>query len=625
MITQEFNLNMIPDSAPVIVHCDQYDDGTGRLIIKLYKGTTTYSPSGTAIIQGMKPDGRGFAYDATLSGNTVIANLTEQMTAIAGRVSCQIVVSETSGRTGTFVFYLDVQKSALPADSDMSKSEYQIVEQAIEDSEAWAVGKRNGQPVTSEDETYHNNAKYYAEQAAIGHVVSFNGRQGEVTPQSGDYTAAQVGAVASTEKGANNGIATLDSAGKVPSSQLPSYVDDVIEGYYYNSKFYKESYHTTEITAETGKIYVDIPSGKTYRWSGTAYTKISDPNAMETDGSNASNSVIFSGSFTVGSRASGSTVGTNSLADGLNATASGNYSHAEGSGAKATANSSHAEGLSTQANASASHAEGAYTVAGYAYQHVSGKYNDNKSTTLFEVGNGTGSSAKSNALEVYSNGDLNITGEYKKNGSVWTPNDPNISDAWASGNLYVVGVYRIYNNTLYKCNTEHTSTSSNYPGSSYGYWTAVKVGDELASLNSGLTDIKNLIGYPIIANGVFIGSAHMQATSNGFTQSYDSSDSSMWLYGSSTNSNDGYITPLPEFSNYTLLRAILYTYNGDSSIDVGFTSSTNIKLNTFLSPYFIDDAAGWHIISLTIPSNAAYLGIHIANQRGLKINRMWLE
>ena len=76
-------------------------------------------------------------------------------------------------------------------------------------------------------------------------------------------------------KGQHNGLATLDSNGKVPSSQLPSYVDDVIEGYYYNSKFYKEESHKNEIAGESGKIYTDLGNNKTYRWSGTTYTEIS--------------------------------------------------------------------------------------------------------------------------------------------------------------------------------------------------------------------------------------------------------------------------------------------------------------------------------------------------------------
>jgi hypothetical protein len=68
-----------------------------------------------------------------------------------------------------------------------------------------------------------------------------------------------------------------DEIGKIKSILLPSYVDDVVEGYYHNGKFYKEAAHTTEITAEAGKIYVDIPTSHSYRWSGTAYVDISNP------------------------------------------------------------------------------------------------------------------------------------------------------------------------------------------------------------------------------------------------------------------------------------------------------------------------------------------------------------
>ena len=69
--------------------------------------------------------------------------------------------------------------------------------------------------------------------------------------------------------------ATLDSSGHVPSSQLPSYVDDVIEGYYSNGKFYSDSAKTKEITGEGGKIYTDLATNKTYRWGGTAWVEIS--------------------------------------------------------------------------------------------------------------------------------------------------------------------------------------------------------------------------------------------------------------------------------------------------------------------------------------------------------------
>ena len=96
-------------------------------------------------------------------------------------------------------------------------------------------------------------------------------------PLSGDVTlgAADVSAIPASEKGTANGVAELDETGKVPSAQLPSYVDEVIEGYFSGGKFYKESAHTTEITGESGKIYVDLDTNKTYRWSGSGYVEIS--------------------------------------------------------------------------------------------------------------------------------------------------------------------------------------------------------------------------------------------------------------------------------------------------------------------------------------------------------------
>lgn len=105
------------------------------------------------------------------------------------------------------------------------------------------------------------------------------------THDSRYYTESEIDTKLNTKlntslKGAASGLAELDSTGRVPSSQLPSYVDDVIEGYLYDSKFYKESAHTTQITGETGKIYVDLTSNKTYRWSGSAFAVISETLAL---------------------------------------------------------------------------------------------------------------------------------------------------------------------------------------------------------------------------------------------------------------------------------------------------------------------------------------------------------
>ena len=106
------------------------------------------------------------------------------------------------------------------------------------------------------------------------------------------YTASEVGAIATTDKGSANGVATLDSNGKVPASQLPSYVDDVIEVYGISgttaltSGWLSTTSNGSAITPETGKIYVlmaDFPStnpvystNSQFRWSGSSYVQIYD-------------------------------------------------------------------------------------------------------------------------------------------------------------------------------------------------------------------------------------------------------------------------------------------------------------------------------------------------------------
>lgn len=85
-------------------------------------------------------------------------------------------------------------------------------------------------------------------------------------------------------KGKANGFASLDGNGLVPSSQLPSYVDDVIEAYatydisetgkLSNIKLYSDLDHANPITGESGKIYLNITQGEPpyqFRWSGTQF------------------------------------------------------------------------------------------------------------------------------------------------------------------------------------------------------------------------------------------------------------------------------------------------------------------------------------------------------------------
>lgn len=93
-------------------------------------------------------------------------------------------------------------------------------------------------------------------------------------------------------KGQPNGLAELDGNGKVPASQLPSYVDDVVDAYatytvsptgvLQNIQLYADAEHETPIVGERDKIYVNVTPGEVsyqFRWSGSQWVHI-DSNAI---------------------------------------------------------------------------------------------------------------------------------------------------------------------------------------------------------------------------------------------------------------------------------------------------------------------------------------------------------
>ena len=92
--------------------------------------------------------------------------------------------------------------------------------------------------------------------------VSFDG--------SADITIEDNTKIPTSQKGVAGGVATLNDSGQIPSAQLPSYVDDTIEG----------TLATFPKPGESGKIYVDTDTDLTYRWSGSQYVEISKSLAL---------------------------------------------------------------------------------------------------------------------------------------------------------------------------------------------------------------------------------------------------------------------------------------------------------------------------------------------------------
>lgn len=129
---------------------------------------------------------------------------------------------------------------------------------------AWA--NVSGKPTTFAPSAHNHNDLYYQKSEVDGKLS---------------------GKAASSHKHGAADITSVNASaitGTIAAANLPSFVDDVIEGYLNGGKFYKEKKtdgtYATEITAETGKIYVNLNDNKTYRWGGSAYVVISDTIAL---------------------------------------------------------------------------------------------------------------------------------------------------------------------------------------------------------------------------------------------------------------------------------------------------------------------------------------------------------
>lgn len=148
--------------------------------------------------------------------------------------------------------------------ADSAKSVKYATSAGSANAVAWA--NVSGKPTTFAPSAHNHNDLYYQKSEVDGKLS---------------------GKAASSHKHGAADITSVNASaitGIIDAAHLPSFVDDVIEGYYSNSKFYKtkssDGAYTTEITGESGKIYVNLDDNKTYRWSGTAFVVISETIAL---------------------------------------------------------------------------------------------------------------------------------------------------------------------------------------------------------------------------------------------------------------------------------------------------------------------------------------------------------
>lgn len=136
MVTNEFKLSMTPQFNNPVVGVSQYDTGARTLKFNLYaNGAQLIIPSGTtAVINGAKPDGTAFSYPMTVGDTYVQIAVQEQMTAVAGTVIAEIVLTGTDGSIGTSNFKMMVERSPLD-EGVISESDISVIQEAVEDAQ----------------------------------------------------------------------------------------------------------------------------------------------------------------------------------------------------------------------------------------------------------------------------------------------------------------------------------------------------------------------------------------------------------------------------------------------------------------------------------------------------------
>ena len=119
-------------------------------------------------------------------------------------------------------------------------------------------------------------------------ITALQGRtttaENNITNLQSRMTTVETEKIDANEKGAANGVAQLDSSGKIPSTQLPSYVDDVLEGTANNvtttaagtltADSFTLTGESSPCTPEDGKTYVDTTSNVQFRWTGSVFVSM---------------------------------------------------------------------------------------------------------------------------------------------------------------------------------------------------------------------------------------------------------------------------------------------------------------------------------------------------------------
>ena len=229
MANQYYDVRVNINKTDVIDSGLRFTQGDSNVIflrIAVMNGDSKFDASDTTpSVNFVKPDGTYVVGTPVASGDVWVYQFLGNEIQAAGKVLCDIKFTYSSGRisSGKFVFFVEKdttipeaqasQSYVLPMEEALAEMENyknqgmtmaESAELYANESEAWAIGKRGGNDVDPTDEAYHNNSKYYAEQAEIsaesaaaivGIGIATTSTAGIVKPDGTTITVANDGTI----------------------------------------------------------------------------------------------------------------------------------------------------------------------------------------------------------------------------------------------------------------------------------------------------------------------------------------------------------------------------------------------------------------------------------------------
>lgn len=214
MTSQTFNLDLIPQGVPPIIHVSQYDKGQTWDIHLYENGIVFPIPANTsAAIQGTKPDSTGFQFPAVITegDNVVTFTLEQQMTVFSGDIDCELVLVNGDDQVATINFILSVEPTTLDDDTVISETQLPLIEQA---AELGAVINNYATQIHADAETASTAAT-----TATAAATSASADATTATAAADDATASQTAAATSASNAATSETNAAASATAAATSE----------------------------------------------------------------------------------------------------------------------------------------------------------------------------------------------------------------------------------------------------------------------------------------------------------------------------------------------------------------------------------------------------------------------